>query len=140
MEVSDTVLNYWVHKGFGEKGYLSLGHEAHSLRVVVCDPARMGKISAIADEARVLTLDAGGQGSLRNLADVQPGFDPVARESGDLAAFLYTSGTTGRSKGAMLIHGNLASTSLILLEALPRNIMGKVQKKALREACAGLFV
>ncbi|WP_311198479.1 AMP-binding protein [Leisingera sp. M523] len=111
-----------------------------SLRVVVCDPARMGKISAIADEARVLTLDAGGQGSLRNLADVQPGFDPVARKSGDLAAFLYTSGTTGRSKGAMLINGNLASTSLTLLEALPRNIMGKVQKKALREACAGLFV
>ncbi|UWQ28840.1 hypothetical protein [Leisingera sp. M523] len=35
MEVSDTALNYWVQKGFGEKGYLSPGHEAHSLPVEV---------------------------------------------------------------------------------------------------------
>jgi malonyl-CoA/methylmalonyl-CoA synthetase len=79
--------------------------------VVVCDPARAEAVRALTGAA-VLALDAEGEG----VATPPAAFETVPRGPNDLAAILYTSGTTGRSKGAMLSHANLSTNALTLVE------------------------
>ena len=86
-----------------------------------CGPESLSGLAGLCERHGVgepLTLGAGDDGTLveasRSRSDA---FDTVAREPGDLAALLYTSGTTGKPKGAMLTHANLYSNARVLHRA-----------------------
>ena len=93
-----------------------IGDAEPALIVISSDKlARVEPIAAERKIAAIATMEADGSGSLSDLARQQSTqHETVARTSDDLAALLYTSGTTGRSKGAMITHRNLASNAEVL--------------------------
>lgn len=83
--------------------------------VMLVDPQREASVFALAPDLTLRTLDRHGRGTLTESSARRTAVEPV--HSWDEAAILYTSGTTGRSKGAVLTHANLASNCVALLDA-----------------------
>lgn len=99
-------------------------------RIIVCrgrDEDMFQRLAGPAGVERVLTLEADGSGSLSARArDLPDSFTTVPRAADDMAALLYSSGTTGRPKGIMLSHANLASNGKTLVELwgfTPRDVL-----------------
>jgi malonyl-CoA/methylmalonyl-CoA synthetase len=95
-------------------------------RIFVCDPKQLADYEALTARLGIGLETMGvwqnhetSAGSLNDAGLAAPtAFETVARSAGDLAAILYTSGTTGRSKGAMLSHANLLSNAQTLVDVL----------------------
>lgn len=110
----------WLPLNPGYRNELAYFLEDAQPSMLVCAPRDFQWLSRLAFKSgvqHVFTLDDQRGGTLlARAAHEGHVHEPVAREPGDLAAILYTSGTTGRSKGAMLSHGNLLSNAQALVQ------------------------
>ena len=87
--------------------------------IIVCDPAKEQLFRELTKtgHCEVLTLDVNGGGQLNDaIQEMPPRFETQPRKESDMAVLLYSSGTTGVPKGAMLSHGNLAANTATLID------------------------
>jgi malonyl-CoA/methylmalonyl-CoA synthetase len=89
-------------------------------QLFVCTPTKKAELETIAKDCGVpwvMSLGGAADGELIDALESQPASDEVVQvEADELASILYTSGTTGRSKGAMLSHANLAANAEVLFD------------------------
>jgi malonyl-CoA/methylmalonyl-CoA synthetase len=99
-----------------QKGELAYFFADAEPRVIVCRPESAETVATIRSQSTILTLGPGTGSLLERATSEAKRFFTVESKPDDLASIVYTSGTTGRAKGAMLTHRNLGSNALALVQ------------------------